>query len=485
MTLRFVARPALLSVLLPSIVGILAITSYPVPVRAAENATAVAESFALRLETALAGTVSSWDDLWKEGVRDSTHRELDSRTAAMFEWSGVDARVEHARQAGDDIVVELRLTGVASWESRAWGVASALWPLQCDEDRERNRVARREAWRLTKSGEVWEAVERIRLRPFELVDLHVVARVHPGQDALLVHAEYRIRSLFDGLEAVRFLLDRRSRIYRLTVDEETVRVVRGGELGAMGLDGFTPEVESSFRFAKPLAAGQEAVVRFRLRSPMVHMEDEGIVTTLPLRPGPFQVRAWVPVFDPAHAAGGDIEVVSMESGWEVHWPEGAFQENAFAPDRSLREASNVTSGWDEEGGVRLTYDDFSDDPSRDLDFVLAAPGRAVAGLDWDERIGPPLPQPVFGPIADPRAPEASRGFAWASRPATGSTPTLDPHPRSRASLVGPLLDAAGVSTRDLAAELADLLPVDLDFLDDTSGQSDQDAEEGADAQGAR
>jgi hypothetical protein len=448
---------------------------------------AVAADFASRLGGALLEGPVQQDGLWHPDARDSTARELDLRTASMFRWSDVAVDVERASFHGRDVVAELTLQARAEWESSAWGVASALWPLQCDENRERNRVMRREAWRLTPVDGEWKATERVRLRPFEIVDLHVDARVFPGQDALLVDATFYVRSRLEGLESARFLLDRRAAIYRLTVDGEPVAVVRGGELGALGLDGFTPEVESSFAFPRPLAAGEEALIRFRIRSPLVHLESDGVVTTLPLASGAFRIRAWMPIFDPAHAAGGEVEAVQIQRGWEVHWPTDAFVENTFSPFREVIELVPVDASFEEERGIRIAYGHFSDDPSRDLDFILARPGVEIPRVDWAARMGDALPVPDLGPGWYRRGPEEPRVFRWASlpRPEGATTSVLDPHPRSRRALVEPLLDAAGYSSRDLASELADLLPVDLDLLDELFDDGERDAEAGNEAQGER
>ncbi len=433
----------------------------------------VAEVFAARLVAALESGPAAWDALWLKGVRDSTHRELDLRTQSMFRWTEAAATVESARTWGTDVVVEMNLRGDVEWAPRAWGVASALWPLQCDENRERFGVIRREAWRLRESEGEWVAVERLRLRGFQILDLNVAAKVFPDQDALLVEATFYIRSRVDGLETARFFLDRRARIYRLTVDGEPTETARGGELGALGLDGFTPEVESSFRFPKPLAAGEEALVRFRVRSPLVHLEDDGIVTTLPLAPGAFSVRAWMPVFDPAHAAGGEPEAVQMERGWEVHWPDGAFAENAFSPARDMWRIEPFSEERNEEVGVRVGYETFGDDPSRDLDFILARPGTKIRGFDWNGRVTGLQPIPDMGKMGVRRAASAPRVFRWASLAEASSDAGLDPHPRSRQSLVGPLLEVAGMSSRDLSSELADLLPIDLDMFDEVSDEGDR------------
>ena len=445
----------------------------------------VAEDFAARLGPALVSGATAWDSLWQEGARDSVRRDLDLRTYSLFLWSAPRVRVESARAAGDDVIAELSVLGTAEWESRAWGVAAALWPLQCDENRLVNHVTRREAWRLVPDGGVWKAVERIRLRPVEILAMRVTAQVYPEQNTLLVDATYTMRSRFDGLETMRFLLDRRAQIYRLAVDGQTVEVVRGGELGALGVDGFTPEVESSFRFAEPLAFGQEVSVRFRIRSPTVHLEDEGILTTLPLKPGPFRVRAWMPVFDPAHAAGGAIETVELAQGWDLHWTEGEFVDNAYAPSEGVWKLEPLAVEREGERAVRVTYREIARDPSRDLDFALGRPGVSVPAADWGLRCPTPLPKPDFGVRWDRPDEDAPRPFAWASRAEARPGVTLDPHPRSREALVGPLVDAAGYSTRDLAAELSDLLPVDLDLMDDESGGGDGDAEGGDDAQGER
>ncbi len=433
----------------------------------------VAGAFAVRLAAALEAGPVAWDALWAEGVRDSSRRALDLRTQSMFRWSDVTATVEGARAWGGDRVVEVLLQADVEWVPRAWGIASALWSLQCDEDRERFRVVRREAWRIRESDDAWEAVERLRLRGFEILDLNVSVEVLPEQDALLAEATFYIRSRTDDLGTARFLLDRRARIYRLTVDGQAAETVRGGALGALGLEGFTPEVESSFRFPEPLAAGEEALVRVRVRSPLTHLEDGGIVTTLPLAPGAFSVRAWMPVFAPAHAVGGATEPVGMERGWEVHWPDGAFVGNTFSPARELWRIESQPAGPNEEVGVQIGYGSFGDDPSRDLDFVLARPGVSIVEFDWQGRGPASLPPPDMGRVWDRRPPNEPRVFRWASQVETTPEAGLDPHPRSRKSLVEPLLEVAGMSSRDLSSELADLLPIDLDGFDEVSDEGDR------------
>ncbi len=455
--------------------------SLAAPGAAVADPDAIAAEFASRLSAALVDGALAQDRLWVPGLQDSAQRLLDVRAAASFLWSGVHVRVERAREgmfvpagaseagARECVDVELLVTGSARWEPRAYGVAKALWPLQLDEDEVLNWVVRREAWRLVRAGGEWLAYERVLLSPVEISEATVVAEVHPDQDALVVDCTYTVRSLADNVRAVRFLLDRRAFIFELEVDGEPADCARGGELGALGLEGFTPEVESSFRFPEPLTKGEESTVRFRIRSPLVHMRGEGFVTSLPLEDGPFRERAWYPLIGPATVWGGRPASVGELT---VYWPVGAFAEFALSGEP-------LDSGSDRREGGRYEESFASSrmktgDP-RDADFLLLEPGVSAWEFDWAE---------VTALADDPlgRFPVlAERKIRVRSVAATAGTfaSTLDDHPRSRRRLVGALAAASVYSTGDLQAELQDLLPIEAELIDELFDRGETDADEGA------
>jgi hypothetical protein len=445
----------------------------------------LAADFSSRLVEALGTGTVAWDRLWLPGARDSTRRWHDLRAQALFQWSDLSVRVEEARALDKDVVVTLRVSGLATWKPEAFAVARSLWTLQLDERRESNRVVRREAWRLAPHGDGWAAVDRISLSPVRVSDLDLSVGIYPEQDAMLVGATYTLRSRLENLETLRFFLDRRAQIYRLQVDGRPVELVRGNELGSFGLEGFTPEMESSLRFPRPLGEGEEVRVEFRIRSPLVHMGDEGIVTSLPLRPGSFQVRAWYPIFAPATAAGSETDRTRID--WSVRWPEGAFETSAFATGPDARD-ERETVNWAEERVVEMTVlSSPVAEAYRSLDFLLGRPGegaRAIreGSITWGSRMARPAGDRL------PSLPLPTRSgtvLRWGELVRPTPEFPLDPHPRSRRSIVDPLLTLVTASTRDLASELADLLPLDSDALDEVFDDSDRDAEQGADDRSAR
>jgi hypothetical protein len=436
---------------------------------------AIATSFAEHLAAALEASPIAQDRLWAPGVRDSSRRVLDLRTAGLFQWSGVSVAVEEVLSApgggaetgiAPHLDVAVRVRGTASWVPEAYAVASAFWPLQADEERPRNDVVRREAWRLVPAGDGWLASERIRLGEMAVVSLDVSAGVHPAQDALLVDCTYRLRALVGGVESCRFLLDRRAMIYHLSVDGEPARSVRGGELGALGLEGFSSESESSFRFPRPLAEGETVTVRFRLRSPLVHMHGDGFVTTLPIHDGPFRERVWYPVLFPDRlgADGG----AAREGTLTLRFPRGAL-----LPAGGQDEATRPASG--DEDADRLEEEALHYDTPmhyRDLDFFLVEPGVDLAELDWSS-FG-------FSPfrLADglPFLPSLGGWPQNGEAPPAGSVPaSMDPHPRSRRAVVEPLLVGSGSAAQDLTSEIEQLLPIDLEQIEELFDDSSTDA----------
>jgi hypothetical protein len=438
------------------------------------DADAAAEDFAARLAAALGASPIEQDRLWAPGVRDSARRVLDLRAASLFEWSGVSVTVEEVLDAESGgietgiqphVDVVLRVRGTASWTPEAYAVASAFWPLQVDEELPRNEVVRREAWRLVPASGQWLARERIRLGETSVLSVGVSAGVHPAQDALLVDCVYELRALADGVESCRFLLDRRAMIYHLTVDGEPVRSVRGGELGALGLEGFSSESESSFRFPRRLAEGETVTVRFRLRSPLVHMRGGGFVTTLPIHDGPFRERVWYPVLFPDRPAGADGG--SARGGALTL----RFPKNTLAPVGSVEEAKPAQG----VGDADLLEEDVLSYASpmhyRDLDFFLVEPGVDLGELDWTSyefspfRLAGGLPfLPSIG------------GWSGNGDAETGSTPpSIDPHPRSRRAVVEPLLTSSGSAARDLTSEIEQLLPLDIEQIEELFDDSSTDA----------
>jgi hypothetical protein len=436
---------------------------------AALDANTIAEDFATRLAAALVASPVEQDRLWAPGARDSSRRVLDLRTASLFRWTDVNVLVEGvlpdadgAAQGGSVIFrhvdVVLRVRGTATWTPQAYAVASAFWPLQIEEESESNAVVRREAWRLVPSGGEWLARERVRLGETSVVSLDVSAGVHPAQDALLVECTYVLKALADGVESCRFLLDRRAGIYHLSVNGTPARYVRGGELGALGLEGFSSESESSFRFPEPLSEGETVTVRFRLRSPLVHMRGRGFVTTLPIHEGVFRERVWYPVPFPDQVASGS------ESGREgtltIRYPEGALTPVGASEDlHEMTGAEHAEAHLLEEDELRYA----SPLHYRDLDFFLLEPGIDLAEVDWSAyefspfRLGGGLPfLPSLGGWSGDGDAE---GAGDAALP-------LDPHPRSRRAIVEPLLLGSASSAEDLTSEIEELLPIDLEQIDE-------------------
>jgi hypothetical protein len=295
------------------------------------------------------------------------------------------------------------------------------------------------------------------LSPVAVLEAKIEVGVYPGQGALLVECAYYVRSLADGVENVRFLLDRRAEAYDVQVDGTQARIARGGELGAFGLEGFSPEVESSLRFPRPLAKGEEALVTFKIREPLVHLQGDGFVATLSFKDGPFRERAWYPILPPAYCSGEPGTAPAVELG--VRWPRGAFDSFALSGEPVLSRDVREEDLWNEEDRQRATLDD-----PRGADFVLGTSGTNLAAIAWLE----PAPR-IAGSMIEPAA-SAADGES------------LDPHRRSRAALVDPLLSASVYSSEDLESALEELLPMDQDLLDifrdaDTEGDAEQDSDD--------
>lgn len=434
----------------------------------------IARDFAARLEAAMTGGPVSWDRLWSRAARDSSTRSLDVRASALFNWTDVHVAVDttsvrvvakEGAPAEEPAFVDLAILvkGVATWDPRAFGVAASLWRPLHDELHESNHVVRREAWRLSNEGGAWRAVERTPLSPVHVRDLAVRASVFSRQEVLLVESTFSLVSEVDGLEAIRFLLDRRVEIYNLLVNDRSVNVIRGSELASLGLEGFSPENESSFRLPRALARGDEVLVKFRTRSPLVHLRGPGFVTTLPLHEGPFRERAWIPLF------GAELERDSRESSvqLEVAWVKGSF-ERALLVGKLNGESANP---WPEEESA-VSH------PTRprSIDFVLLERG-ADAEDAFDVLRG------VRG--SDLRV-VTRDGIHWqggedATEPfATPASTRLDPHPRSRRALVEPLTALSTYSSRDLASELQEVLPLDTEMLDELYDDAETNSERGAD-----
>ncbi|MBZ0269184.1 hypothetical protein K8I85_13605, partial [bacterium] len=316
-----------------------------------------------------------------------------------------------------------------------------------------NRVVRRERWLGGADG--GGMVARQLLAPVDIVRADVAAGVYPGQDALLVDCTYDVRALADGVRAVRFLLDRRAQVYDFRVDGELCDVVRGNELGSLGLEGFSPEVESSLLLPRALRKGEEAVLRFRLRSPLVHMSGDGYVTTLPLHDGAFRERVWIPVFDPVGSGAVDEEI-----RFSITWPEGEFATVALAANTGDRVANAATDEKLEESRLELT----TRGSVAGLDFALLGRGITLVDLPRDAHaaVGSIAPSPD-----DP-------GLLRFSRTPSGADARL------RAEVIDPLLDVSQSSSRDLSSELQDLIPMDDDMLEELFDDGAQDAERGAD-----
>ncbi|GJM45128.1 MAG: hypothetical protein DHS20C21_19700 [Gemmatimonadota bacterium] len=412
------------------------------------------DAFSVRLGRAMEAGPVAWDGLWDPNARDETQRMLDVRSQALFQWSNVQVVSEGEWDLGSDRVAQdLTVRGTATWRPNAWGVASSFWTPQWDEHFESNRVVRRERWiRKRGSGEM---VAREPLSSLSVVEAQIDLGVYPGQSAILVDATYYVRALADGVQHVRFLLDRRSHIYDLRVNGQLAPLVRGNELGSLGLEGFSPELESSFELPRPLAKGEEALVKFRLRSPIVHLQDNGQVTSLPLADGPFRERVWIPLLG---SVGGDGSGNLTNVKLSVRWPHGAFESVAVAakPLDGLVDEPNDEKL--EERRILLT----SRSDLRDLDFALFEEGSSLSDLSTPVRVGM----------------ERRPGVFWFER-------TDGPaESRTRMALVDPLLDAAQSSSRDLSSELQELIPLDADMVDELFDDSSTDAERSADDRSA-
>ncbi len=417
-------------------------------------------AFGAALEAALPAGAAAVDRLWAPDARDESRRMMDIRTSAMFLWTDVRVETESVRElrsAPDGAAraaVVTRTHGTATWRGAAWGVAQSFWTLQTDERQESNPVVRREEWALERRGDAWLVIERRELGVLDLLDVRLTVDAYPGQDALLVEGAYYVRALADSVRFVRFLLDRRAAVYDLRVDGRLAPVVRGNELGSLGLGGFSPELESSFEFPEPLASGEEALVTFRLRSPLVHMSEPGYVTSLPLTEGAFRERLWMPVLRPARAAAPDSSEIEVA----LRWPRGVFDRAGVAAPSSWTAA---TGSGEETGSVVASW---SGDV-RDVDFALLAAGVELPGAlaRWIPG-GPGVPARLQR--ADP--PPAS---------------ALRVGRRERAAVLAPLL-ATTEASRDLGTELQELLPLDDDLMDELFDDSATDAERGADDRAA-
>jgi hypothetical protein len=425
----------------------------------AQESDAVVGEFVARLETALAASAGEQIRLWNPGARDDGAVRLDFRRASLFHWKDPRVTLESAKrvsgETGTEYVLDVLVRGEARWEPRAYGIATAFWSLMTDDENETNQVVRREAWRIAASESGWGAVERVLLAPVEVIEAKLEVGVYPGQGAVLVECAYYLRSLADDVRNLRFLLDRRAEIYDLRVDGTQARVVRGSELGSFGLEGFCPEVESSLRFPEPLAAGEEVLVKFKIRSPLVHLRGDGFVSTIAFREGPFEERAWYPILALPRCAGESGETPSVELG--VRWPSGAFESFALSGKTVLSREVREQDLLAEEDRLRSVLQD-----PRGADFALGVSGTDLASLRWLD----PAPT-ITGAVIHPATPPAGN--------------SLDPDRRSRSALVEPLLSAAIYSSEDLESAIEELLPLEEDLLDIFLDQdADGDAEEGAD-----
>ena len=418
------------------------------------------ESFARELSEALLDSAGRQDALWAPGVRDSTTRFLDLRTALLFQWTDVDVVLEGERGLDrGEIEAVLRVRGTATWDPKAYAVGTAFWSLQLDEEAERNDVVRREAWTIVETEEGWRGTRRRLLPNVDVVSAEIDAGIYPGQEAILATCTYYLRSLVDGAATCRFLLDRRAHVYGLEVNGARTDLVRGGEIGGLGLEGFSPELESSLRFPEPLREGEEVLVKFRMVAPIVHMTTDRFVTSVPIHDGPFRERAWIPLLelDRPRARNTEIDLT-------LRWPREAFEDVAISA-----------------GGNGFTVEDGTDLRTRDeavlrvrgrgdvrrVDFVLGAPGVSLGTA------GPESARLVV--------PAPSRAVDRLRREGEG-----DGEIRTRRALVGPLLEAATMSGRDLTSEIQDLLPLDLDLFEQLLDRSNEDAgDEGADDRSAR
>lgn len=427
------------------------------PTRTADPADPSA-AFPSRLEAAMVSGPAAWDRLWAPVSRDPSRRILDAQVGSLFDWSSVHVTATGTRPlppgegGASRAALEVRVTGTAKWRERAWGVAQSFWTLQSDERNETNAVVRREEWALEQRGGAWLAVDRRPLGVLQVVEARIVADVYPSQDVLLVEGSYYLRSLADGVQAVRFLLDRRASVYDLRVNGKLTGVVRGNELGSLGLEGYTPELESSFAFPAPLAAGEEVLVTFRLRAPLVHMTGPSFVTSLPIREGPFRERLWLPILPPTGVGGGSSRV-----DLTLRWPAGAFQVGIAGPAEPF--AAPIAAG-EEESSVQLIWTG----DVRDADFGLleagADPGSLGLPMRWTEQ-----------------GPDQAARIERTDPPPSRVLPTLR---RERAGLAEPLLAASQASSQDLSTELQELLPLDDQLLNEMADDSATSAERGAD-----
>ncbi|MCA9751270.1 MAG: hypothetical protein KC591_03700 [Gemmatimonadetes bacterium] len=416
-----------------------------------------ARDFGNRLARALSDGPAALDALWAPSARDSSRVIMDLRTWSLFRWSAVEVEVEHSERVGGDVDAVLVVRGDASWLPRAYGVATAFWVQQTDEREETNHVVRRERWRLTRSGDTWLAASRELLAPCVVRDARIDVAVFPEQEAMLTDLTCTLESLAEGVQDVRLLLDRRVHVYDAKVDGLLVRVVRGSELGSLGLEGWSPESESSLEFPEPLAKGAQVTLHLKLHSPIVHMMGDGFLTTLPREDGPFRERCWLPVTDPpgpGHEQGAAISLT-------LRWPEDVWQvAGVVAPAGvAAREAAPDPEGDREnERGVVV---DWKGGDVASLDFTLAQE-RAVgaAGLDSAPSIG-----------------------ADVVRLTRAAPPAPEPRWRDRDLVFAPQYEASQVS-RDLTSELQDLLPLDEDLLDEIFDDGSADAERGADDRSA-
>lgn len=417
--------------------------------------------FAARLQDALLAGPAALDRLWLPTARDESRRLMDVRTAALFRWEGVVVQAESTRTlspAADGAPrasVTTVTRGTATWRAAAWGVAQSFWTLQTDERRESNPVVRREEWGLEARDGRWQILARRELGVLGVLDVRLAVDAYPGQDALLVDGSYYVTALEDSVRFVRFLLDRRAQAFDFRVNGELVPVVRGNELGSLGLSGFSPELESSFALPKPLARGEEALVSFRLRSPLVHMSEPGFVTSLPVTEGAFRERLWIPVFRPVRADGPESSAIELT----VRWPGGTFDRVGFsAPEtvtasvRRGEEESSITAKW--TGDLH------------DVDFALLAPGATLPSSVGAWQPGTSAADLAHVVRTDP----VPAGILRAGR-------------REREAVLGPLL-ATSYASRDLSTELQELLPLDDDLRDELFDDSATDAERGADDRSA-
>jgi hypothetical protein len=142
----------------------------------------------------------------------------------------------------------------------------------------------------------------------------------------------------------------------------------------------------------------------------------------------------------------------------VRWPRGAFDSFALSGEPVLSRDVREEDLWNEEDRHRATLDD-----PRAADFALGTKGTDLAAIVWLT----PAPR-ISGSIIEPAA--------------AGSGASLDPHRRSRAALVDPLLSASIYSSEDLETALEELLPMEQDLLDifrdaDSEGDAEQSSDD--------